>query len=105
MKITHELVNAFVACLVSTALLTTVSAAEQPINLVTDGDFERRDLALGNQDKPGAWVLRNHGAGQASVEVAMDPEENGGRCLVSIWMCWTTCWPSAAAAASMYISR
>ncbi len=63
------------------AAYTITAAGGEPLELVTDGDFQRQDLVLDTQDKPGTWVLRKHGANQASVEVVMDPQVKGGRCL------------------------
>ena len=44
-------------------------AAGPAADLVTDGDFQRSDLVLGTRDEPAVWVVRNHGAEQASIEI------------------------------------
>jgi hypothetical protein len=72
----------FIAAMVFLATLcASSSVGGQTINLVENGNFEQRDLTLGNKDEPGVWLLRNHGAGQASVEFVMTPDGIGGRCL------------------------
>ena len=70
----------YIAVLLLAACTTSV-AGEQSSALVTDGDFERQDLVLGTRDEPGAWVLRKHGADQASVDVVTEPDADSGRCL------------------------
>ena len=56
-------------------------AAKPPANLISDGDFQRRQLALGTQDTLGTWVVRNHGAREATIEIVADPDDTDGRCL------------------------
>lgn len=71
------------AILLSLFLLATLTStlAGQPANLVTDGDFEREGLRIGTRDVFDTWVLRNHRAEQAAVEIVEAPDGKGGRCL------------------------
>ena len=70
-----------VAVITLLAAVCISSTGAQTVNLVKDGDFQRENLALGTRDEPGIWVLRNHGASPASVEIVMPPDENGNHCL------------------------
>lgn len=68
--------------LTTLALLIASSAAgAQEINLIKDGDFENETLALSARDAQGLWVLRNHGAEQASVKFVAASDGNSSRCM------------------------
>ena len=70
-----------IAALLLLATCVTSAAADHPANLIKDGDFQRQDFALSTRDEPGAWVLRNHGADRASVDIVSTPEPDNARCL------------------------
>ena len=71
----------FATILLLTTTCTTSAIAGQPASLVEDGDFQRQDLNLGRHDKLGSWVIRNHGARQATIEIVADRDSTNGRWL------------------------